>query len=105
MNRWKMVLPLVLSSHNHLFMRCLPAVGGHRASLAQCPECCDTLVRHKEKNPMTTTMTATGEVTIPESVRAAAGLTPGAPLEISASNGGVLIKEARVKNHRPLTME
>lgn len=41
-----------------------------------------------------TTMTATGEVTIPESVRAAAGLTPGTPLEVSAGNGGVLIKEA-----------
>ena len=52
---------------------------------------------------MTTTMTAAGQVTIPESVRAAAGLAPGMPLEVSASNGGVLIKE--VKKRRPLTME
>ena len=44
---------------------------------------------------MTTTMTAAGQITIPESVRAAAGLAPGMPLEVSASNGGVLIKEAR----------
>ena len=52
---------------------------------------------------MTTTMTAAGQVTIPESVRAAAGLMPGTPLEVSATEGGVLIK--RVKKRRPLTME
>ena len=44
---------------------------------------------------MPTTMTPTGQVTIPESVRRAAGLTPGAPLEVRASNGGVLIKECK----------
>lgn len=44
---------------------------------------------------MTTTMTANGQVTIPESVRQAAGLTPDTPLEFSAADGGVLIKEAR----------
>ncbi|MBR5950093.1 MAG: AbrB/MazE/SpoVT family DNA-binding domain-containing protein [Actinomycetaceae bacterium] len=43
---------------------------------------------------MTTTMTDTGQVTIPESVRVAAGLAPGMPLDVTASNGGVLIKEA-----------
>ena len=52
---------------------------------------------------MTTTMTAAGQVTIPESVRAAAGLMPGTPLEVSATEGGVLIE--RVKKRRPLTME
>ena len=52
---------------------------------------------------MTTTMTAAGQVTIPESVRAAAGLMPGTPLEVSATEGGVLIK--RVKKRRPLTRE
>ena len=53
---------------------------------------------------MTTTMTAAGQVTIPESVRAAAGLEPGAPLEVSATgNGSVLIK--KVKKRRPLTRE
>lgn len=47
----------------------------------------------------TTTVTATGEVTIPESVRAAAGLMPGMPLEVSAGNGGVLITVApRIKD-------
>ena len=50
-----------------------------------------------------TTMTATGEVTIPESVRAAAGLVPGTPLEVSAAAGGILIK--RAKKRRPLTRE
>lgn len=44
---------------------------------------------------MTATMSATGEVIIPECVRAAAGLVPGVPLDVSASNGGVLIKEAK----------
>ena len=52
---------------------------------------------------MTTTMTAAGQVTIPESVRAAAGLEPGTPLEVSATEGGVLIKQ--VKKRRPLTRE
>ena len=53
---------------------------------------------------MTTTMTAAGQVTIPEGVRAAAGLMPGTPLEVSATeNGGVLIK--RAKKRRPLTRE
>lgn len=53
---------------------------------------------------MTTTMTAAGQVTIPESVRAAAGLMPGTPLEVSATeSGGVLIK--RAKERRPLTRE
>ena len=53
---------------------------------------------------MTTTMTAAGQVTIPESVRAAAGLMPGTPLEVSATEGGgVLIK--KVKKRRPLTRE
>ncbi len=52
---------------------------------------------------MTTTMTAAGQVTIPESVRAAAGLMPGTPLEVSAAAGGVLIK--RAKKHSPLTRE
>ena len=52
---------------------------------------------------MTTTMTAAGQVTIPESVRAAAGLMPGTPLEVSAAAGGVLIK--RAKKRRPLTRE
>ena len=52
---------------------------------------------------MTTTMTAAGQVTIPESVRAAAGLRPGTPLEVSAAAGGVLIK--RAKKRRPLTRE
>ena len=53
---------------------------------------------------MTTTMTVAGQVTIPESVRAAAGLEPGTPLEVSATgNGSVLIK--KVKKRRPLTRE
>ena len=52
---------------------------------------------------MTTTMTAAGQVTIPESVRTAAGLEPGTPLEVSATEGGVLIKQ--VKKRRPLTRE
>ena len=47
-----------------------------------------------------TTMTATGEVTIPESVRSAAGLTPGAPLDVNATVGGVLIQE--YKQRQPL---
>ena len=42
-----------------------------------------------------TTMTANGQVTIPESVRNASGLAPGMPLDVSASSGGVLIKEAK----------
>ena len=50
----------------------------------------------------TTTMTASGQVTIPESVRTAAGLAPGVLIEMSASNGGVLIKRAENKR-RPLT--
>ena len=46
-----------------------------------------------------TTMTASGQVTIPESVRVAAGLMPGMPLEMSASNGGVLITaDPRIKD-------
>lgn len=52
---------------------------------------------------MTTTLTVAGQVTIPESVRAAAGLEPGTPLEVSATEGGVLIKQ--VKKRRPLTRE
>lgn len=50
---------------------------------------------------MTTTMTAAGQITIPENVRAAAGLAPGMPLEVSAiESGGVIIKEQ--KPSRPL---
>ena len=46
-----------------------------------------------------TTMTASGQVTIPESIRVAAGLMPGMPLEVSASNGGVLITvDQRIKD-------
>ena len=46
-----------------------------------------------------TTMTASGQVTIPESVRVAAGLMPGMPLEMSASNGGMLITvDPRIKD-------
>ena len=53
-----------------------------------------------------TTMTDTGQVTIPESIRAAAGLRPGTPLEVSATeSGGILIKQVREKKRRPLTME
>ena len=45
---------------------------------------------------MTTTMTAAGQVTIPESVRAAAGLVPGTPLEVSATeSGNILIKQVK----------
>ena len=43
-----------------------------------------------------TTMTKAGQITIPESIRTAAGMMPGAPLEVSANNGVVLIKE-----HKP----
>lgn len=53
---------------------------------------------------MTTTMTATGQVPIPESVRTAAGLMPGTPLEVSITrSGNILIK--KVKKRRPLTRE
>ncbi|MBQ5459876.1 MAG: AbrB/MazE/SpoVT family DNA-binding domain-containing protein [Rhodocyclaceae bacterium] len=53
---------------------------------------------------MTTTMTATGQVPIPESVRTAAGLVPGTPLEVSITrSGNILIK--KVKKRRPLTRE
>ena len=51
-----------------------------------------------------TTMTDAGQVTIPESFRTAAGLAPGVLIEMSASNGGVLIKRAENKR-RPLTKE
>lgn len=49
---------------------------------------------------MPATMTPAGQVTIPESVRLAAGLTPNTPLEFSAADGGVFIKEAA--HPRPL---
>ena len=53
-----------------------------------------------------TTMTDAGQVTIPESIRTAAGLMPGMTLEVSTTeSGGVLIKQMREKKRRPLTME